>query len=200
LTNVEIVLVALGLAMDAFAASITCGLSIHKLQIQSGSHSRQSEFRQWLLVALCFGFFQAAMPIIGWTTGSMAKGWIEPVDHWVAFVLLSLVGGHMLLESRGSDSDENEEEKQIKPITVRFIIFLGITTSIDALAVGVSLVALRINIWQPALIIGIITAVLSLAGAWIGDKMGHFFEKKLEFIGGVILIGIGLKILLSHIM
>lgn len=185
--------------MDAFAASITCGINIHRIQISSGNHSHKSEMIQWLIVAGCFGFFQAIMPVAGWFLGSTAKGWIEPVDHWVAFTLLALVGGHMIIGAI-KDDDSDEEPSLVNPMAIGLLLFLGITTSIDALAVGVSLAALQVEIWQPAVIIGVVTAFLSLVGAWIGDRLGHFFENKFELIGGCILIFIGLKILVSHML
>lgn len=198
MSRLEIFLIAVGLAMDAFAASITSGMTIHRIQVQSGSHSRRTELRQWTIVALCFGFFQAAMPVAGWFLGSMASTWIEPVDHWIAFALLVLVGGHMAWEAWQSEAGDTDKDPR-SPTSLRMLVIIGVATSIDALAVGVSLAALGVEIWQPAVIIGVVTAVLSFSGTWIGDTMGHLFERKLEFLGAGILIFIGLKILLQHL-
>ncbi|MDT8391443.1 MAG: manganese efflux pump MntP family protein [Lentisphaeria bacterium] len=198
MSGLEIFFIAVGLAMDAFAAAITSGMTIHHIQVSGGAHSRRSELLQWLIVALCFGFFQAAMPVAGWYLGSIAKAWIEPIDHWIAFTLLTLVGGHMAWEAWRNGGDDAEKDPR-SPTSPRMLLIIGTATSIDALAVGVSIAALGVDIWHPAAVIGVVTAVLSFAGTWIGDTMGHLFERKLEFLGAGILIFIGLKILLQHL-
>lgn len=195
----EIVLIAVGLGMDAFAASVTSGIAIHRLQIASGNHSRREELREWATVAVCFGIFQALMPVIGWYLGSMGKDWIEPVDHWIAFVLLALVGGHMIWEAM-QEEEAGEDGDVRSPTSLRMLIVLGVATSIDALAVGISIAALGIDIWHPALIIGLVTAAMCLIGTWAGDNIGHLFERKLELLGGALLILIGLKILMEHLL
>lgn len=199
MSGLEIFFIAIGLAMDAFAAAITSGMTIHRIQIRSGSHSRNSELVQWLVVALCFGFFQAAMPVIGWFFGSLAKAWIEPVGPWLAFILLAMVGGHMAWEAWQNGKDDEDKDPR-NPTSPRMLLIIGTATSIDALAVGISLAALGVDIWQPAAIIGLVTAGLSFAGTWIGDTIGHLFERKLEFLGAGILILIGLKILAQYLL
>lgn len=171
--------------MDAFAVSITSGLTIKHLKI---NHA--------LRIALFFGLFQAVMPIIGWLAGFSLRDYISNIDHWIAFGLLSMIGLKMIFESFKMSSDE----KEIDPLNIYILLMLSIATSVDALAVGLSLSILRVSIVTPAIIIGIITFILSLIGVFIGDRFGHFFEKKIEILGGLILIGIGLKILIEHLL
>jgi len=195
---IEIILLAVGLAMDAFAVSVTTGMTIHRLQVQGGTHSRATEIFQAMVVALCFGFFQGAMPLAGWYSGTMARAWIEPVDHWVAFSLLFIIGAHMIWEARADDDAAQSDAKLVNPMRPGVLLTLAIATSIDAFAAGISIAALGVAIIQPVLIIAVITALLSFIGTWIGDMAGHLFEKKLEIIGGVILILIGVKVLVDH--
>ena len=179
-----ILIIAIGLAMDAFAVSITSGLTIKKIKI---GHA----FR----IAFFFGLFQAVMPVIGWLAGLGLKDFIASIDHWIAFILLVFVGGKMIYESTMMVEDKDEKD----PLNVHVLLVLSIATSIDALAVGISLSFLNIEIATPAIIIGIVTFVLSFLGVYIGEKFGHFFESKIEVIGGLTLIGIGTKILLEHL-
>ena len=181
---ITIILIAFGLAMDAFAVSIASGVTLKCFKVGPA-------FR----VAIFFGGFQALMPVLGWLAGSSFQQYIAAFDHWIAFGLLSFIGGKMiyesfLLEKTGSNCDPN------KPTT---IFLLAIATSIDALAVGLSFAVLNIQIIQPAIIIGIITFLLSLLGVYLGGKFGSLFENKIELIGGIVLIGIGLKILIEHL-
>lgn len=183
--NIEIVLIAFGLATDAFAASISSGIAIHKMRL-----------RHAMLIAAFFGGFQAMMPILGWACGIWAESYIKAVDHWIAFVLLAGLGGKVIWDSfqEGEDDDETRD-----PLNIYVLFIMAIATSIDALAVGVSMSFLGISIVAPAVIIGAITFVTSFAGVYVGDRMGHFFEKKLEVFGGLVLVGIGLKILIEHL-
>ena len=182
---IEIVLIALALSADAFAVSVTSGIAIKKMKI-----------RHAMLIAAFFGGFQALMPVIGWAGGRWAQKYIESFDHWIAFVLLCFVGGKMIYEAVKGDKEENESD----PLNVYVLFILAIATSIDALAVGLSLAFIKVFIIVPALIIGCITFALSFAGTYIGNFFGHLFEKKIEIAGGVILIGIGCKILIEHLL
>ncbi len=178
-----ILLIAVGLAMDAFAVSITCGLALKKLKI-----------KHVFTIALSFGFFQGVMPIIGWLAGVGFRSFISSIDHWIAFGLLVIIGGKMIYESSKLESSVKDEE-----LNVTFLLFLSIATSIDALAVGLSFSFLKVEIITPSLIIGVVTFILSMIGVIIGKKVGHLFERKIEVFGGIILILIGFKILLSHL-
>ena len=170
--------------MDAFAVSITSGFTIKKLKIHNA-----------LKIAVSFGLFQAFMPIIGWSAGFHLKSFISSVDHWFAFGLLSIIGIKMIIES----TEMKPNDKDVNPLNIYVLLILSIATSIDALAVGLSLSLLKVLIITPAIIIGIVTFLLSFIGVYIGNKFGHFFENKFEIIGGLILIGIGLKILVEHL-
>ena len=182
--TLSIIFIAFGLAMDAFAVSITRGVTIKYLSIYSA-----------LAIATCFGAFQAVMPLIGWLAGLSLRDVISGFDHWIAFGLLSSIGIKMIYESFTVESSD----KEIKPLNVFVLLILSVATSIDALAVGISLSFLEISIAIPAIIIGTVTFLLTLLGVFIGNRFGHFFENKIEIIGGLILIGIGVKILIEHI-
>ena len=180
-----IIFIAFGLAMDAFAVSITSGITIKHLKINNA-----------LKIALFFGSFQAFMPLIGWLAGLSLRDFISGVDHWIAFGLLSFVGCKMIYESIKLESGE----KKIKPLNAYILVMLSIATSIDALAVGVSFAFLKISIATPVIVIGAVTFLLSFLGVFIGNRFGHFFEKKIEVVGGLVLIGIGIKILIEHLV
>jgi len=180
-----IIFLALALAMDAFAVSITSGITIVKMHL-----------RHALRIAAFFGFFQAAMPIIGWSLGRFAADKIQAYDHWIAFGLLSIIGGKMIYESFVLDS---ENEKPRDPLNVFILFTLAIATSIDAAAVGISMSLLKVQIIFPSVIIGVITFFVSLAGTWLGSQFGDLFGEKIEIAGGIVLIGIGCKILIEHL-
>jgi len=182
---ITILFIAFGLSMDAFAISITSGLIIKRLKI---THA--------LRIAFFFGLFQAIMPIIGWLAGITLKNFIAGTDHWIAFGLLSFIGCKMIYESTKMERNE----KEFDPLNTYVLLLLSIATSVDALAVGLSLSLLKILIVTPAVIIGIVTFLLCLIGVYIGDKFGHFFERKIEVFGGLVLIGIGIKILIQHLL
>lgn len=183
----SILVIAVGLAMDAFAVSVACGVSIKKMGL-----------RQTLTIAASFALFQALMPVVGWSAGLSFRSYIEPFDHWVAFCLLAGIGVRMIYESRRLEKNGEEDEDIEAVMTAGRLLLLSIATSIDALAVGLSFSILNITILTPALIIGFITGGMSHAGIILGRKVGHLLEGKVEIIGGVILILIGLKILLEH--
>lgn len=179
----EIVFIAVALAMDAFAVSICKGLSMEKMNWKKAG-----------IVALYFGAFQGLMPIIGYFLGTTFSEIVQSVDHWIAFTLLALIGGNMIKEST-----DDEVEKRNDNVDFKTMILLAIATSIDALAVGVTFAFFDVNVILAVTIIGIITLVLSLIGVKIGNKFGDKFQNKAEPAGGIILILIGLKILLEHL-
>jgi len=182
----EILLIALGLAMDAFAVSVASGATMKKLEIKNA-----------LKMGLFFGGFQTFMPVIGWFAGIGMKTYITGWDHWVAFGLLLFVGGKMIYESIIIKEDECSGKNC--PFDTGVLFILAVATSIDALAVGITFSVLSISILLPVVTIGVVTFVLSVAGVQIGVKGGHFFEHKIEIAGGVILLLIGFKILLGHL-
>jgi len=181
---VTILLIAVGLAMDALAVSITGGLNGNPLK---------NFFA--VKVAAFFGFFQGFMPVIGWLAGLGFRNIISSVDHWVAFGLLVFIGGRMIAESF-----RKEAGASLKGQFNNYTLFLlAIATSIDALAVGLSFSFLEAPILVPAVIIGVVTFAISFAGVFIGDRFGYLFKSKAELLGGIILIGIGCKILIQHL-
>lgn len=180
-----IILIGIGLSMDALAVSVMGGVSLKKLHV-----------RHAILIAFAFGFFQALMPLIGWAVGLTLKDYIQSFDHWIAFGLLAFVGGKMVYESFLI----KEEEKGKNILDIRTLLILAVATSIDALAVGINFGLLQISLLLAVVIIGLITFVLCFLGVYVGNRFGHIFENKLELIGGLILIGIGGKILAEHIM
>ena len=177
---------AFALAMDAFAVSIASGVSLKRVSL-----------RQTFRLSFHFGFFQALMPVIGWSGGLTVRSLIEQYDHWIAFLLLALVGGHMIRESFHSEEDTKEKNDPTRGIT---LIILSVATSIDALAVGLSLSILNISIWVPALVIGIVAAIATGVGLHIGKKVGtaSHVGQYAELVGGTVLLLIGVRILYEH--
>lgn len=175
-------LIALALAADACAVSMSSGCT---LQNMKKSHA--------LRIAGAFGLFQMLMPLIGWGLGAGFKTFIEGFDHWIAFILLAAVGVKMLKEAFA-----HEEKENFDPLNWKVLLLLSIATSIDALAVGFSLSLVGSHLWATIAIIGAVTFALSYAGCYIGRAFGHLFENKVEILGGIILIGIGIKILVEH--
>ena len=182
---VELLLTAIGLSMDAFAVSVCKGLGMRKMR-----------YGQALVIGLYFGVFQALMPLLGWLLGTSFSRYIQAFDHWIAFVLLAFIGGKMIAEAVRPE-DENVE---IDKMDHKELFMLAIATSIDALAVGIAFACLDVQIWSSVSIIGCVTLVLSFCGVWIGNRFGNRFEKKAEIAGGVVLILIGVKILLDHLI
>ena len=186
---VELLLTGVGLAMDAFAVSVCKGLSMKKIR-----------YGPAVVIALFFGGFQALMPFLGWALGTQFKDYIISIDHWIAFVLLAIIGGKMLKEAFSSDKEEVAQEcEQGERMNYKELFLLAIATSIDALAVGVTFAFLNVNIYLAIAIIGVVTFLLAFAGVVIGNIFGSRFEKGAQIAGGAILIGIGLKILLEHL-
>jgi putative Mn2+ efflux pump MntP len=180
----EIIIIAVGLSMDAFAVSVTLGLSVQKPKI-----------KEIIIPGIYFGFFQALMPLIGYFTGINFAAKIQSLDHWIAFVLLGFVGGKMIWESF------SKEEKQINKNPFRFtkMFFLSIATSIDALAVGITFSFFEINIFRAIIITGLTTFCISIAGVKIGNIFGAKYKSKAEFVGGAVLVILGMKILVEHL-
>lgn len=196
-----IILLGVALSMDAFAVSICSGLAIRRLQLHHA-----------LRIAFWFGAFQAVMPVVGWLAGVGFRSLIAGIDHWVAFGLLAVVGGKMVVEAaRGgpaacardpqeaaSVGDATEGKEPTDSLDTATLLILALATSLDALAVGFSLSLLQTTIIVPALIIGLVTFAICFAGVYLGDRLGACFGKWMILAGGLILIGIGLKILLEH--
>jgi putative Mn2+ efflux pump MntP len=177
-----IVVIAVGLSMDAFAVAVVEGSTYKKLRLLHA-------FR----VAVLFGLFQAVMPLVGYFCGVGLKNFISGYDHWVAFGLLTAIGLKMIYESFKIKTDDKGSS------SVVMLLALSVATSIDALAVGVTLGLVESSIAIAAAIIGVMTFLLSYAGVYIGHRIGHFFESKIEVVGGLVLIGIGIRILAGHI-
>lgn len=183
---IELALIAVGLSMDAFAVAVCKGLGMRQLNI-----------RQAFLIALFFGGFQALMPVAGWALGSQFEQLIVPVDHWIAFVLLAIIGGKMLWDS--FHEEEGEESVSDAPLKLGELTMLAVATSIDALAVGITFAFLRVDIVSAAGLVGITTFVLAFAGVVVGHRFGARYEKAATIVGGIVLILIGCKILLEHL-
>ncbi len=179
----EILLIGVGLAMDAFAVSICKGLSVSKLT-----------WKHALIPAVYFGGFQGLMPLMGWLLGIQFQSLITSVDHWIAFFLLLFIGANMIREALGGDEGETNDS-----FSFLIMITLAVATSIDALAVGITFAFLSVNIWLAIGLIGGVTFVISAAGVKIGNVFGTRYQKKAEICGGVILILMGTKILLEHL-
>lgn len=180
-----IILIAIALAMDAFAVSIASGVTIKKMHLHHA-----------LRIAGFFGIFQAIMPVAGWSIGRFAAQSIRNWDHWIALALLVCVGVKMIHEALQT---EEEKEERSDPLDLYILLTLSFATSIDAAAVGITMSFLNVTIIQPALIIGIITFLISFVGIYIGKKTGHLFGRKIEIFGGIVLIGIGIKIVIEHL-
>lgn len=179
----ELMLVSIGLAMDAFAVSVCKGLSMKKMSWKKG-----------IIVGLYFGIFQALMPGIGYFLGTTFETLVIQIDHWIAFVLLGFIGINMLKEAFAKDSENYNDNVDFKTMSI-----LALATSIDALAVGITFAFLQVNILLAISIIGILTFIITVIGVKIGNKFGDKYERKAEVVGGLILIFMGIKILFEHI-
>ncbi len=179
----SIILIAVGLSMDSFAVSITNGLTIKNMTT-----------KKVLLIAGSLAIFQALMPLLGWVAGVGVEKYIKEIDHWIAFILLGFIGVKMIYE--GITKDESPKEHDLKPIT---LIGQSIATSIDALVVGVSFAFLSLPIITPVIVIGIVTLVFSLFGLYLGKCFGKKLGSSIEIFGGIVLLGIGIKILIEHL-
>ena len=179
----ELLILAVGVSMDAFAVSICKGLAMKKAGLKEG-----------LTCGIWFGGFQALMPVLGYFLGVSFADFVENVDHWIAFILLGIIGGNMIKESFSDSCDVASPDFSFKTMSA-----MAVATSIDALAIGVSFAFLRINIWEAVVMIGLTTAAFSAAGLMIGNVFGSRYKSKAEFTGGFILVAMGLKILLEHL-
>lgn len=182
----ELLLLAVGLAMDAFAVSVCKGLAMDRVTLS-----------KTVIVGLWFGGFQGGMPLLGWLLGSRFSAYITAVDHWIAFALLVILGINMLREASG----EQDEEANAS-LGFRVMLAMAVATSIDALAVGVSMAFMvtDVSILFSACVIGVVAFVLSVVGGLAGRRLGCLFQKRAELVGGLVLIGIGVKILIEHLM
>lgn len=178
----EIFLIGVGLSMDAFAVSVCKGLSVRLLK-----------FKNLLICGIYFGFFQAIMPLSGYLLGVQFADKIESIDHWITFILLSLIGINMIKEAFENEDDSNDD------FSFKTMIPLSIATSIDALAIGVTFAFLSVNVIEAIILIGCTTFVISMLGVKIGHIFGLKYKKKAEITGGIILVFIGLEILLEHL-
>jgi len=177
-------LIAISLSFDTFAVSVSTGLIINNIQ-----------FKKAVWISFVLAFFQALMPFIGWFSGNLIKDYIIEFDHWIAFVLLAIIGGKMIVESLKSD----EEEKNFNPEKIGVQITMAIATSIDALIVGITFAFVEVKIFWSIFLIGAVTFIAGMLGMLLGKNIGNRLGNKPELIGGIILIGIGIKILVDHL-
>jgi len=180
---IELLLIAVSLAMDAVAVSIAASACLRVQGLRAG-----------LRMAGSFGFFQFAMPVAGWLAGAQIAGRIAAVDHWIAFALLAFVGGRMIRAGCHAGAESCDD-----PTRGMTLFNLSVATSLDALAVGVSLAMVGVSIWYPSVVIGVVTGALSFAGIYLGRRLGVIFGKRMEIAGGVVLILIGARILFMHL-
>lgn len=180
--NMELILIALGLAMDAFAVAICKGLAMQRLEIKKA-----------MIIGLWFGIFQGLMPAIGYFLGNTLEDWMNSIEHLIAFGLLAFIGYHML-----KDAWKEEEPSIDATIGIKVMLILAIATSIDALTIGITFAFFEVNILLAVFIISSITFLLSVAGVMIGSKFGNQYGKQAEITGGLLLIGLGIKNLLEH--
>ena len=180
---IELILLSIGLAMDAFAVSICKGISMKKMN-----------WKKACIIGLWFGGFQALMPTIGYFLGTAFESFVTRIDHWIAFVLLVIIGGKMIKEAFSKEKEDNDDDVSFKKM-----LFLAIATSIDALAVGITFAFFNVNVVLAIVLIGLVSFVLSVLGTKVGNRFGDKYEKKAEFIGGLILVLLGVKILLEHL-
>jgi manganese efflux pump family protein len=186
MNGATLVFVAVGLSMDALAVAIAAAVTLEEV-------SPRRVFR----LAFHFGLFQALMPIVGWLAGVQLKQYIATWDHWVAFALLTFIGAKAI---HGAFANADGTRGRDDPTRGFTLVGLAVATSIDALAVGVSLAMLRVSIWYPSVVIGCITCALTAFGMLLGTRLGKNFGKRVEIIGGLVLIGIGLNILIRHLL
>lgn len=181
--TLSLLAIAVALAMDAFAVALAAGAILHPLT-----------FRPCFRLAFHFGLFQAMMPVIGWLAGLTVQSFVAAWSHWIAFGLLFFIGGRMIREALAADDDSERSNDPSRGLTM---VVLSVATSIDALAVGLTLAMLDVVIWMPSLVIGLVACAFTIAGLFLGTKAGQRWGKRVEVAGGVILVGIGFKILLS---
>lgn len=185
----DLFVIGVGLSMDAFAVAICKGLGMHRINL-----------RHAFVIALFFGGFQALMPLIGFFLGSYLAEFVNPIDHWIAFGLLAFIGAKMLWDAFKPDADDGQSDSaQEEALDLKELLMLAVATSIDALAVGITFAFLEVNIWIAITVIGLTTFALSFAGVVVGNRFGARYERPSTIVGGIVLIGIGVKILLEHL-
>lgn len=185
---VELLLMGIGLAMDAFAVSVCKGLGM-----------RRVNKKQAVVIALFFGGFQALMPLIGWLLGRQFESYITGFDHWIAFVLLAFIGGKMILEAVRPEDEDVAVEQMDAPLDLKELLVLAVATSIDALAVGITFAFLSYPIVEAISVIGVTTFIVCIIGVYVGNFFGNKYKSKAEFAGGLILVILGTRILLTHL-
>ena len=185
---ITLLLMGVGLAMDAFAVSICKGLAMRKVNK-----------KQCFVIALFFGGFQALMPAIGWLLGSRFEQYIVSVDHWIAFILLGFIGGKMIWEAAREKEDQDIVEQLDAPLNIKELLVMALATSIDALAVGITFAFLGTPILEASLIIGVTTFIICVIGVYVGNFFGSKYKRKASIAGGMILVLLGIKILLEHL-
>ena len=181
---IEIALIGVGLAMDAFAVSICKGLAM-----------RRMNYKKAVIIAAFFGVFQALMPALGYVLGTTFANKIAAIDHWIAFILLALIGANMIKEALSSDDDECQDDS----LRLGDLIMLSIATSVDALAVGITFAFFNVSLLLSVSMIGIITFIICVIGVKVGNVFGEKYKSKAELAGGLILIVMGAKILIDHL-
>lgn len=181
---IELCILSIGLAMDAFAVSVCKGLSMARMK-----------WKNAIIIGAYFGYFQALMPVLGYLLGYNFQDRISNIDHWIAFILLGVIGINMIKEAISKENDVHNDSVKFKDMIV-----LAIATSIDALAVGITFAFLNVNLILAISLIGIITFIISVLGVKVGNIFGDKYEKKAEFAGGIILIFLGIKILVEHLI
>ena len=191
----DIILLAVALAMDCFAVSIVSGVIVRARTAAHDDRHASPILHTRLRMAFLFGFFQALMPLIGWLGISWFSRQLEAYDHWIAFVLLAFIGGNMIREAIAGEDEEEMDES----VSLREVLLLAVATSIDALTVGIAFASLSVNIWVSVALIGVTTFVLSIVGVLVGNQFGMRYQKPSQIAGGIILILIGTKVLLEHL-
>ena len=179
----ELAVLAVGLSMDAFAVSVCKGLALQRVS-----------WKECCIAGAWFGGFQALMPLLGYLLGTQFEQFVTSVDHWIAFVLLGIIGGNMIREALSKDEDQLDAS-----LACKTMLLLAVATSIDALAVGVSFAFMTLNIWLSVVIIGVTTGLFSAAGLYIGRAFGSRWQKPAQIAGGIVLILIGVKVLFEHL-
>ncbi|MCR5451615.1 MAG: manganese efflux pump MntP family protein [Lachnospiraceae bacterium] len=185
---VDFLALGVGLSMDAFAVAVCKGLAMRKVNI-----------RQCFIIALFFGGFQALMPLLGYALGSTFAIYVKSIDHWVAFILLAYIGIKMIIDAIKERNEKAEAERTDPPLDIKQLFIMAIATSIDALAIGITFSFMEVNIWSAISVIGLTTFILSVVAVFIGNVFGMKFKAPAQITGGVILIILGIRILISHL-
>ncbi len=186
---IMILITAFALAMDACAVAICHGMRLQQIR-----------WKHWLQFGCFFGFFQSGMTLIGYILGQAMRARVQKVDHWLAFTLLAIVGGRMIWEALQPDDSDNENQLPSGLLPFKAMIILAIATSLDALAVGIGFSVINLDLWMAVITIGAVAFVLSCIGVKLGQLLGQLFQHWAELVGGIVLIGIGIKIVIEHLI